>query len=100
MTELLPSYQGEDVPIRSVFTDSDTGDPVAPDDTSTQPTITISQAGTDVVSGQVMTEIEVGTYEYVWDTATLFQDTGTYVVSVTGEFSTETNIEKATITVR
>lgn len=95
------AYEGEDVPLRVVFTD-DTGAAVAPGGASggSGPTVTVtSPNGTDVVSATVMTEVETGTYEYVWDTASNFDGTGTYSVEVTGEFSSETKIVKDTINI-
>lgn len=101
MTQQLPgAFEGEDVPLRATFTDEDTGDPIAPDGASggTGPTITVTAPdGTTVVDAVVMTEIQSGTYEHVWNTAGDTTGTGTYQVEVTGEFSSETKIVKGTI---
>lgn len=104
MTQQLPSaYEGEDVPLRVTFTD-DTGAEVQPDGASgtapTGPTITVTDSqGTEVVSAVVMTGIDTGTYEHVWDTAADSGGTGSYQVEVTGEFSAETKIAKGTVTI-
>lgn len=102
MSQTLPgAYEGEDVPIRVTFTD-DTDSEIAPDGASgttpTGPSITITAPdGSTAVSSTVMTGIDTGTYEYVWDTTADSTGTGTYQVEVTGEFSSETKIAKATI---
>lgn len=97
---LPPAYEGEDIPIRITFTQDSDGSEVAPDGaTASGPTITVTDPqGTDVVSAVVMTQVDTGTYEHVWDTASDSGSTGTYDVEVTGEFSSETKIEKAEIT--
>lgn len=101
MSQTLPSaYEGEDVPIVISYTD-DAGDPIAPEGASdsTGPTITITAptSGSTIIDGVAMTEDETGTYSYVWDTASDFDGTGSYLAEVTGEFSSETKIAKATI---
>lgn len=105
MVQRLPgAYEGEDVPITVHFTD-DTGSDVNEDSTSqttpTGPTITITEpdSGTNVVDGVVMTNNSTGHYEHVWDTAGDSTGTGTYNVEISGEFSSETKIAKATITI-
>lgn len=101
MSQTLPAaYEGEDVPIIISYTD-DAGDPIAPEGASdsTGPTITITESGSTIIDAVAMTEDETGTYEYVWDTSSDFGGTGTYLVEVTGEFSSETKIAKATIQV-
>jgi hypothetical protein len=89
------AYIGEDVPLRAVFTD-ESGTAIAPDGFSggSGPTVTVTAPdGSTPLSGTVMaTEVEVGTYETVWDTSTLSTGDGTYYVSVTGEFGGETKI--------
>lgn len=99
--KLLPAFEGEDVPITVHFTD-DSGSDVNEDSTSqstpTGPTITVTAPdGTAVVDGVVMTNNSTGNYEHVWDTAGDSTGTGTYGVEITGEFSSETKIAKATI---
>lgn len=102
MSQTLPgAYEGEDVPIPVHFTD-DSGSDVNEDSTSqtspTGPTITITAPdGTEVVSGVVMSNNSTGHYEHVWDTAGDTTGTGTYNIEVSGEFSSETKIAKATI---
>jgi hypothetical protein len=104
MVQALPAaYEGEDVPITVHFTD-DTGADVNEDSTSsttpTGPTITVTAPdSTPVVDGVVMTNNSTGHYEHVWDTAGDTTGTGTYQVEVSGEFSSETKIAKATITI-
>lgn len=98
---LLPAYEGEDVPITVHFTD-DSGADVNEDSTSqttpTGPTVTVTAPdGTEVVSGVVMSNTSTGHYEHVWDTAGDTTGTGTYDVEISGEFSSETKIAKATI---
>lgn len=90
------AFEGEDVPLVCSFTNSSDGSPVSGD---SAPTITVTEpdSGTDVVSAAAMTEGSTGVYEYVWDTATDGEGTGTYNVVVTGEFSSETKIVKGTI---
>lgn len=85
--------EGEDAPIQVKYLD-DSGNPVAPDGVSggTGPTITITAPDdTEVASAVVMTELEVGTYEYIYDSADV-SGTGTYHISVTAELSAETKI--------
>lgn len=95
------AYQGEDVPLQVSYTDA-SGSAVNEDSTSTTdptgPSITItSPNGTAVVSGTVMSNLETGLYEFVWDTAASFDGTGTYSIEITGEFSSETKIVRDTI---
>lgn len=103
MSQTLPgAYEGEDVPIRVTFTNDSDGSEVQPDGASgtspTGPTVTImAPDGSDAVSSTTMTSVDTGTYEHVWDTAGDSTGTGTYQVEVTGEFSSETKIAKATI---
>lgn len=100
--QLKSAYQGEDVPLRVEYTSSSDGSAVAPAGASdsTGPTITITSPNdTDVVSSSVMSEIETGTYEFVWDTSSSFDGTGTYAAETTGEFSSETKIVRGTIKV-
>lgn len=90
------AYLGEDVPLRVELVDS-SGTPIAPAGASdsTGPTVTVTAPDDSTpVSGTVMTEQSVGTYEFVWDTSTLSTGSGTYDVEVTGEFSGETKIVK------
>lgn len=96
-------YEGEDAVIAVHYTDesgADLNEDTTSDTTPTGPAITItSPNGTEVVSGTVMTNTSTGHYEFVWDTATDFDGTGTYTVEITGEFSSETKIVKGTTTV-
>lgn len=94
---LEPAIQGEHVPLRGVFTDS-SGAAIAPEGFSggTGPTVTVTSPNdTAVLDGATMdTEVEVGTYENVWDTSSSLDGTGTYEVEVSGVFSGETKILK------
>jgi hypothetical protein len=86
--------EGEDVPIQVTYTDSD-GNPVAPDGVSggSGPSITLTAPDdTELASGTVMTEVETGTYEHVYDTASDSVGTGSYHILVTAELSGETKI--------
>lgn len=97
-----PYREGEDVPIQASYTD-DSGAALAPDGTSggTGPTVTVTAPdGTDAVAAVVMTEVEVGTYEHVWDTAADTPGTGKYVASVAAELSAETDIEEITVEIQ
>lgn len=85
--------EGEDVPIQVKYIDS-SGNPIAPDGAGTSgPTLTVTAPDdTEVASAVVMTELEIGTYEYVHDTAADGKGNGYYHMSVTADFSSETKI--------
>ncbi|QLG63087.1 hypothetical protein [Halorarum salinum] len=98
---LQNAFVGEDVPITITYED-DAGAAVDPDDTATEPTVTVvdvpehdAESETDVVSDQLMNQNGTGDFEYVWDTSGL--DAGEYRIEVTADFSTETKIVKQTI---
>lgn len=94
------AYDGEDVPIRVLYEDTD-GTAIDPDDTAVDPTVTITDsADTAHVSDVVMTSNGTGDFEHVWDTATNGSGTGEYTVTITADFSSETKISRDTITLR
>lgn len=103
MTPRIDSaYVGEDVPIKMVFEDPDTGDPVDPDDTDSDgtPDVTLTITGpngTEHVTDAAMSNPSVGEYEYVWDTATDASGTGEYTAETTADFNGETKIERVNI---
>ena len=93
---------GEDVPITITYTD-DTGAAVDPDDQGTDGTpdaeITITDVsdGTDVVGPVGMTHLDVGQFEYVWDTEVDAPGEGGYRVSISADFGGETKIKRSTV---
>lgn len=94
------AYLGEDVPIQIEYTD-DTGSAVDPDDTAVDPEITITDPDdTDVVDATVMDSLEVGEFEYVWDTATDAGGEGRYTIEISADFSSETEITRESISIR
>ena len=99
MSVLIKADEGEDVPLVVEYID-DNKDPIAPDDTTVDPTITITDSGgTAVVSGVLMNELSVGEYEYVWDTDVDGTGPDVYEVRVSADFNAETDIETGTVRV-
>lgn len=95
MSRLQSAYLGEDVPATITYED-DAGNAVDPDDTASDPTITITaEDDTEVVSAIVMTQNGTGDFEYVWDTSG--EDAGEFRIEVTADFDSETKIVKQTI---
>ena len=102
--QVRSAYLGEDIPIQVSYTDAN-GNAVDPDDLNADATadasITITAPdGTDVVANAAMTRLAAGVFEYVWDSATNNTGTGQYTISVTADFSGETSIKKARITLQ
>lgn len=99
--QLAAAYVGEDVPVTITYED-DAGNAVDPDDTTSEPTVTIialperdTGTETEVVSSEVMASNATGEFEFVWDTTG--EDAGEYRIEVTADFSSETKIEKQRI---
>lgn len=94
------AYDGEDVPIRVLYEDTDET-AIDPDDTAADPTVTITDsADTAHVDGVLMTQNGTGDFEHVWDSATNGSGTGEYTVTITADFASETKISRDTIELR
>lgn len=96
-------YDGEDIPVNIEYTDA-SGNAIDPDDQGTDGVgdayITITdESDTEQVSSVEMTQVSTGHYEYVWDTATA-AGPGDYEVEISADFSSETKIRRAIITVQ
>lgn len=98
------AYLGEDVPVTVQYTDPDTDAAVDPDDTSATADAvadaSITIYGPDdaaIVTDAAMTRLDVGSFEYVWDSATAASGTGEYEVRIVAEFGGETKISVRTI---
>lgn len=96
------AYLGEDIPITVQYTDPDTDAAVDPDDQTADSvadaTITIyGPDDTALITDTAMTRLDVGSFEYVWDSATNGAGTGEYEVRIVAEFGGETKISVRTI---
>ena len=102
MAKLQARYLGEDVPLRARFEDG-SGTAVDPDDQDADGVgdafVSVEKEGaaTPLHDRVAMTRAEAGVYEYVWDTATNNDGTGTYVVEVEADFGGETDIDRVTL---
>lgn len=104
--QIRSAHLGEDIPIQISYTDAN-GNAVDPDnvdaDAGATPdayiTITASD-DTDVVANAAMTHLSPGTFEFVWDSGLNNAGTGQYTVSINADFSGETSIKKARITLQ
>lgn len=98
MSRLASAYVGEDVPLTVSYED-DAGDAVDPDDTTSDPSVTVvdvpdldSGSESTIVDGETMASNATGEFEYVWDTTG--EDAGEYRIEVTADFDSETKIVK------
>ena len=104
--QVRTAYLGEDIPIQISYADAN-GNAVDPDnldaDAGATPDayITITAPNdTDVVANAAMSRIAAGVFEYVWDSGLNNAGTGQYTISVQTDFSGETSIKKARITLQ